>query len=68
MGYGQPQQAPVVVGQPASTNVAIIQQGGPVRPSNYLALAIVTTICCNLVFGKCICWLHLCQKQVWSNQ
>ena len=48
----QPMGGTVVVGQQPATNVTIVQQAQPVRPASYLALAIVTTIFCNLVFGK----------------
>ena len=41
-----------VIGQPPATNVTVIQQAAPIRPPNYLALAVVTTICCNIVFGN----------------
>lgn len=45
-------QSTVLVSQPAAPNVTVIQTGAPPRPANYLALAIVTTICCNLIFGE----------------
>ena len=49
--YGGGPQTVVVAAQPQH-NVTIIQQGAVARPSNYLGLAIFTTICCNLICGK----------------
>ncbi|CAH1788804.1 unnamed protein product [Owenia fusiformis] len=48
-GYAAGPQT-VVVQPGAPTHTTIIQQAAP-RPSNYLALAIFTTICCNIIFG-----------------
>lgn len=44
----QPQQAAVPVGQPMQQFTVV--QAAP-RPNNFLALSIMTCICCNPIFG-----------------
>ena len=45
-GYGAPPPQ-----QQSGQQVVVVQQGFPMRPSNYMALAIVSCIFCNFVCG-----------------
>ena len=55
-GYSQPMQPqytqPMVASAHVPSVTIVTQPIATPRPSSYLALAIVTTVCCNPIFGK----------------
>jgi len=50
-------QTTVVQPMPVATTVVI--QQGPVKPNNYMTLAVLVTFFCNPLFG-CIAWILSC--------
>ena len=54
MGYYQPTATTVVAsgGVAGVNNTTLITTGCPYRPANYMAIAVVTCICCNFILGR----------------